>query len=30
MENINDIIQRYDESRRSLVESHYVISKDIC
>ncbi|MCS3182649.1 hypothetical protein NXU83_14065 [Bacteroides thetaiotaomicron] len=29
MENINDIIQRYDESGRSLVESHYVISKDI-
>lgn len=29
MEDIKDIIQRYDESGRSLVESHYIISKDI-
>lgn len=29
MEDIKDIIQRYDESGRSLIESHYIISKDI-
>lgn len=29
MENIQDVIHKYDESGRSLIESHYAVSKDI-